>query len=401
MRTLAFALLAVVAAAGPLAAQDRTLNLPIGDPARKDRLAPVAIDAITDTATGALITPADLAERLAGVRLLLAGESHTAMECHRVQARVIELLQKSGRQVVIGLEMFPYTEQRWLDAWRTRMLTERGFVYLSRWYEHWGYNWEYYRDIFQFAQDHNIPLLAVNAPRDVVTAVRKKGFASLTPEEAAHIPSSVDVDSAEHLTLFKASFDEGDPLHRGMTEAAWNGMLSAQATWDATMGFQAVRALERPEYKEAIVVVLVGSGHVSYGLGIERQAKRWFGGRIATLIPVAVKDGKAPAVRASYANFLWGVPAEADPLFPSLEISTRAAADGHRREVNYVEPDSMAERAGFKVGDLIVSIDGQAAPNQEFLKRLLASKRWGDVATVIVEREGRQVTLTAALRRGR
>ncbi len=48
-------------------------------------------------------------------------------------------------------------------------------------------------------------MFAINTPREVVAAVRKKGFAGLTDEEAAHIPARIDTDSADHLRLFKAS----------------------------------------------------------------------------------------------------------------------------------------------------------------------------------------------------
>ena len=82
------------------------------------------------------------------------------------------------------------------------------------------------------------------------TAVRQKGIANLSPEQAARMPPKVDTDSAEHLAFFKASFGDGDALHGGMTDEAWKGMLAAQATWDAAMAWNAVQALEgggRPE----------------------------------------------------------------------------------------------------------------------------------------------------------
>ena len=193
IRLLVFASLALLVAAPPAPAQGRLLHLSIGDPARKDREAPLVLDGITDTRTGDTITTAELAARLASTRLLLIGEEHTNTQCHMVQYRVIEALVKSGRRVFIGLEMYPYTEQRFLDQWRDGLLTEEGFVRISRWYDNWGYNWAYYRDIFLLARDHKVPMFAVNTPREVVAAVRKKGLANLSPEEAAHIPKDIDV----------------------------------------------------------------------------------------------------------------------------------------------------------------------------------------------------------------
>lgn len=402
--SLAAAVLLVSTLLAPSAqAGDKILHLAIGDPARKGREAPLVLDGITDTATGNLITPADLPGRLAGTRLLLLGEEHTSAEFHRVQARVLEALIASGRRVVIGLEMYPYTDQRFLDQWRDGLLTEDGFLTLSRWYETWGYNWQYYRDIFRLARDRHLTMVAVNTPREVVAAVRKKGLANLTPEEAAHIPKDIDTDNAEHMTFFKTTFeDETGPVHgMGMGEEMWKNMLSAQCTWDATMGYNAVRALERTGDPKALMVVLVGSGHVAYGLGIERQARRWFTGGIASLIPVPVtmaKTGPVKSVRASYANFTWGVPEELDSPYPMLGTST-SAGQGDARRVIMVQKDSPAERAGVSVGDVMVSLDGVPVPDRETFNTLMAAKRWGDAATLVVRRGDREVVLTVLFRR--
>jgi uncharacterized iron-regulated protein len=56
----------------------RSLHLPIGDPARKDREAKLVLDAITAMASGELLTPPDAAARLAGTHLVFIGENHTS-----------------------------------------------------------------------------------------------------------------------------------------------------------------------------------------------------------------------------------------------------------------------------------------------------------------------------------
>jgi uncharacterized iron-regulated protein len=399
MRPILVVLLAV--ACGSVARADDTLyRLPLGDPARKGREVPVTVDVIVDTASGAALTADELAPRLAGIRLLLVGESHTAAEFHRVQLQILQALHAAGRHLRIGLEMYPYTEQASLDAWHDGAWSEQEFVDRSRWYEHWGYHWNYYRDIFRFARTAGIPLSAVNAPREVVSAVRKKGFRNLTPEEAAHIPTDIDTESADYRAFFKEEMNDGGTPHPGMTDDALKGMLAAQATWDATMAWNAVKALEAGNDPEAIMVVLVGAGHVAYGLGIERQARRYFDGPIASLIPVPVQDDDGnpiPAVRASYANYTWGVAGERESQYPTLGISLVPAAGGRR--ILDVQKDTVGARAGLKAGDLVTSIDGQAVTRMETWNRVIAGKNWGDVVTLGVTRAGEALTLRIPLRR--
>jgi uncharacterized iron-regulated protein len=396
-------LLVLLGLAGAAAhADDPALNLPIGDPARRDKQATLMLDAVTDTATGEQITPRELAARLSGVRVLFVGESHTSVEFHAVQRRIIEELHRAGRPVLIGLEMYPYPEQPWLDKWSAGQLSEEAFLHDSRWYRNWAYHWLYYRDIFVFARDRKIRMFAVNTPREVVQAVRKKGFADLTPEEAAHIPARIDTDNAEHRRLFKAYFTGGDSMHApSMSEEQWDGMFRAQCTWDATMGKNAVETLRQAGTPDAIMVVLIGSGHVSYGLGAERQARLWFDGKMASLIPIPVvgDKGERPAVRASYANFLWGVAREEHSAFPSLGLSTPERKDGEHWPVINVQKDSVAAAAGFKVGDLLVSMDGTPLVEKGTMSQLMSEKRWGDAADFVIQRGAETLTLKAFFRR--
>jgi uncharacterized iron-regulated protein len=396
-RPLTVQLLLAALLAGTALAQDRTLDLPLGDPARKDREAPLQVDVITDTSNGDLLDPTGLAARLAGVRLAFVGESHTSIEFHNAQRRLIEELYKAGRQVMIGLEMYPSPEQPFLDQWIDGLLTEDGFVSLSHWYRNWGYNWLYYRDIFLFARDRAIRMYALNAPREIVSAVRVKGFEGLSPAEAGLIPTKVDTSSADHLALFTSYMAESGGMMAAMSAEALDGMFRAQCTWDATMAYNAVQALQKSGGTNAIMVVLIGSGHVAYGLGAERQAALWFNGRTASVIPTPVTDGKGrrQTVRASYANFIWGVPGESSTLYPALGLSGRDGTEGGPLTVINVERDSVASAAGFKTGDQIVSMDGEPVPDRETLNRLMAGKRWADIARFIVNRGNERVTLTA------
>ena len=151
------------------------------------------------------------------------------------------------------------------------------------------------------------------------------------------------------------------------------------------------------------MVVLIGSGHVAYGLGAERQAKLWFDGKTASVIPVPIAEeaGETPIakVQASYADFVWGLPPSTDPLYPSVGISTPEPKSGERYKVIMVGKESPAEAAGFKVGDELVSIDGTPYTDKETVNRLMSEKRWGDAVVYKVMRDGQELTLTAHLRR--
>lgn len=400
--SLAAALLLGLAAL-PLLADDAAYDLPLGDPARREKTLTPALDVIFDARTGAAVTPADVARGLAKTRLVFLGESHTNVEFHRVQLQVIRELAKAGRKVLVGLEMYPVAEQPALDLWNAGSVSEAEFVEKSAWYRNWGYHWGYYRDIFLLCREAKATLHGVNVPRELVSDVRKKGFDGLSAEQKALLPPKIDTENADHLRLFKAFFDEEDSMHSAsMPAAMWEGMFRAQCTWDAAMAWNAAAALKKANDPNAIMVVLIGSGHVAYGLGAERQAKLWFDGGLASVIPVPVLDEKdRPAkVRASYADWVWGVPQETDPVYPVLGLSTRDPKDGSAGwPVINVAKDSVAEAAGFRVGDVLLSMDGTALDQKGVFNRLMAAKRWSDTAAYEVKRGEEKVTLVAKFAR--
>lgn len=402
--TLKIAALAtvLVPVAGALAAGSGVFDLEIGDPERKGRQVAVVLDGITDTGTGELLTPQELAERLADTRILFVGEDHTDMDFHRVQARVLEELHRTGREVMVGLEMFPYTRQEILDEWSEGSLNEEEFVESSDWYGNWGYRWDYYRLIFLFARDNGIPMFGVNIPRDHVRTVRTEGFEGLSAAQAAHMPETVNTDSDEHRQLFRAYFEDDDALHVTISEEQWEGMFRAQCTWDAAMGFNARMALQRHGGEDAIMVVLIGAGHATYGLGAERQIRDAFDGQIRSLVPVPIRDGDnqpVDHVRASYADFVWGVPPEIEPEYPSLGVSLAGAVGSDPMKVIQVSDDSVAQRAGILVGDVLLHLDQRELDSGVALRKQIAGYDWGDSAVLRLKREGEAQTLDLHFRR--
>lgn len=395
----------LVVSALPVCGEDaKILQLAIGDPARKDREAPLVLDGVTDTRTGAVLTPAELAARLAGVRLLLVGESHTSTESHRVQQSALEALVAAGRKVLIGLEMFPAGASLDLGPWRRGEETETAFRERIGWFEHWGFHWGYYRELFGFAKEHDLPLVGLNAPRAAVTAVRSKGFAGLSAEDRVGLPARIDTTSEDHRTLLRAFFGGDDPTH-SVSDEMFGRMVESQTTWDGTMAHHALATLAAAP-PDAILVVLVGSGHVIYDLGIARQARGYgFSGKIASLVPVPVVDDAGEPVAtlsASYADFVWGVEAETETRYPEIGLSTTEAkqADGtSRRKILFLDPESRAAQAGLAAGDLLLTVDGIDVPDRAALNRTLTAKSWGDRVLIEVQRGEERKRFELVLRR--
>jgi S1-C subfamily serine protease len=121
------------------------------------------------------------------------------------------------------------------------------------------------------------------------------------------------------------------------------------------------------------------------------------------VIPISVRQWDETEVidkvQSSYADFIWGMPPQTYPIYPSLGVSSRLDDESGHRTVIHVEEDSVGARAGFELGDVFLEFDGHPIDDQSELRRLMAEKRWGDRATFKIERNGETTILDVEFRR--
>jgi uncharacterized iron-regulated protein len=244
-------------------------------------------------------TPEDVAAAARGKRFVFLGESHATTPHQQMQANIIDALARSGRKVIIGMEMFTRPKQTVLDLWARGGMAEDDFLAKSDWKGQWGYGFNYYRPIFDVAQRYHIPVLALTRPREWVRASGKGGHAALPEEAKAQLPPDMKMDNAEHRRVFEALIGG----HPDMSTAAADNMYSAQVLWYEGMADTIARHMAAYKPKsDTVYVVIAGSGHVMYGQGINYRLRRRNLGDGPTVVmltsndPIRVANGLADFV---------------------------------------------------------------------------------------------------------
>jgi hypothetical protein len=133
----------------------------------------------------------------------------------------------------------------------------------------------------------------------------------------------------------------------------------------------------------------VSAGGVGRVVGLAERVVRAIANRDARLTPVRVSR-PAPVATAGRARdvYLGSIPDMSAPETPGVRLTG-------------VRPDSPADRAGLKAGDVIVEFDGKAVKDLYEYTDALQARKAGDIVTIVVLREGTRMTLTATLgRRG-
>ena len=197
-------------------------------------------------------------------RIILVGEHHSNINHHSAQVQVIQTIEESGVQVAIGLEMFRSDSQQALDRWVAGSIDEEDFKQIF--YENWGYSWENYRVIFDYARKKKIPLIGLNVPRDITRQVSRQGFASLNQEQKGKLSNIACRVDKEYMDYIKKAF--GGHGHGKLNFAYF---CEAQLVWDTVMAINALDYLKKNP--SAMVVVLTGAGHAQKN-AIPRQIRK-------------------------------------------------------------------------------------------------------------------------------
>jgi S1-C subfamily serine protease len=93
------------------------------------------------------------------------------------------------------------------------------------------------------------------------------------------------------------------------------------------------------------------------------------------------------------------LPKAQDTVYPTLGISLMGKLGDRPTQLIQVSKESVAERAGLVVGDVLLSLNGQQIDSAAMLRKAFAPRRWGDVVTVRIERDGQKQQLLIPIRR--
>jgi uncharacterized iron-regulated protein len=203
----------------------------------------------------------ELAPELLDERIVLVGELHATPPHHRAQLRVIQALHEAGARVAVGLEMFRRDSQKELERWVSGEMAPREFQTVFA--DNWGFSWESYREVFEYARRHRIPMIGLNVPREITRQVARSGFQSLSEEQRGRLADVTCAIDAEYMQYIRNAY--GAHAHGNIN---FTFFCEAQMVWDTAMAVHALDYLRA--HPGSVVVILTGVGHARKG-AVPRQ----------------------------------------------------------------------------------------------------------------------------------
>lgn len=226
-----------------------------------------------DMTLGEPVSGEEMLKDLVEVDVVYLGETHRLQRHHRLQAEVIRGLAGSGRPLILGMEQIEARDQEQVDAFNAGKLDFDGLAAAIKWEDQWN-NYADYRAIVEAVRKAGGRVVGLNAPREVIRSVGRKGVAGLSGEERARLPEEIFLEDPVYERLMETLL----LVHMTMEKGFLRNVFEAQAARDESMAEALEKAWKdaggKGDAKKPIAVVVCGVGHCQFGLGTPDRVRR-------------------------------------------------------------------------------------------------------------------------------
>ena len=130
--------------------------------------------------------------------IVWVGDYHANPASQRFLVQLLQLLKQQDKSLILGMEVLYIKNQRALEDWLTKGLSEREFLKRIRYDWEWGYDWGNYREIFLTAKENEIPVMGLDCElRNDLRKIHKRDLCV-----AAKIASIVQQNPRAQLVVF-------------------------------------------------------------------------------------------------------------------------------------------------------------------------------------------------------
>ncbi len=348
---------------------------------------------VASTADGTTLTHKKLYDALAKARVVYVGETHNHPEHHEVQLHVLEGLYKRNHEIAIGMEMFPRPCQKAIDRYVKGETDVATFLRESNYATVWGYDFEFYRPLLDFAREHHLDVVALNAPQEIARKVSKSGLGALTKAERKQVAAEVDLTDEAHRERVLAELQSAHPIRdEKQLQRYYEGMV----LWDETMAESVARYMDERGSDEVQFIVYAGRGHVEDRTGIPGRVHRRNDLPFLTVLPTEVEEPskiEAKEIAEERGDYVWFTGPAPAPSLPISALNAEVRLEGERFVVTRVGRGA-GRAAGLKLGDKLLRFDGQVIFDPIQVDKSLHKKSVYETSTLEVERKGKRVKLT-------
>jgi len=216
---------------------------------------------------GTEISIEQLVSQHSDANVFMVGEFHAHPGVHLFQAKLMAYLAAQGIPLALSMEQFTRADQAILSQY---VAGEVGEITLTKKTKVWDNYKSDYRPLVEIAKEQSLPVIAANAPRDIVKCIGRQGpqyLSKLSTQQRALVANTIDISDSPYRQKFLSNM-------RGMSlsEKRIEQMFGAQMAWDATMAESIANHLtHNPNHR---VFHIAGRFHIVNGLGTGAELQK-------------------------------------------------------------------------------------------------------------------------------
>ncbi len=319
-----------------------------------------------------------LMSKLRSARLLYVGETHSAYADHLLQLEVLKGMASNPDGLALGVEWFQARFQPVLDRYLAGEIDEAEMLRQTEYFQRWRYDYRLYRPIIRYAREKGIPIIALNASRELTGEIGRVGINGLPSELREELPDSYDVNDEDYEDKLREMFEAHELKGHAADEKAFERFVEVQLTWDETMAQRVAEYLNADPNRR--VLVLAGKGHVAGRSGIPNRVTRRTGVRGETI--ATFNSGSRLFNTADYL-----VLANDQQLPPPGLMRVMLDTREEGVFVDGFSHGSPAKAAGVEKGDRLAAINGTPIRHFADVKIAMIDQQPGSDVEVTLKRD--------------
>lgn len=216
---------------------------------------------------GTEISIEQLVSQHSDANVFMVGEFHAHPGVHLFQAKLMAHLAAQDTPLALSMEQFTRADQAILSQY---VAGEVGEITLTKKTKVWDNYKSDYRPLVEIAKDQSLPVIAANAPRDIVKCIGRQGPQYLDKLPALQrelVAKTIDISDSPYRQKFL-----GNMRGMSLSDKRIEQMFGAQMAWDATMAESIANHLtNNPNHR---VFHIAGRFHIVNGLGTGAELKK-------------------------------------------------------------------------------------------------------------------------------
>lgn len=206
-----------------------------------------------------------IVDRVQPGTIVVIGELHGMPEIQAKQMELLNAIRAKGLPLSIGFEFLNFTDQKLVDDYRSKIVTEDEFKTAVNWGS--GFDFNYYKDQILFPNSTlGETTLGLNVPGYITKQIAKGGYDSLTVDQKLLLPLDFTLGNAGYKERFSVAAGPHMPADK------LDSYFAAQSAWDEAMASSTINYFET--HQDQVFVIIVGEFHVQFGGGVPDRLRQ-------------------------------------------------------------------------------------------------------------------------------